>query len=1495
MQKKSVVTEDDLRSLFGDGISGNLPKYANKITIKNISVGMKVWGVVSEVNEKDLVISLPGGLRGLVRASEAFDPVLDNENKAVADSLLPSVFHTGQLVSCIVLKLDEDNKEKKNRKIWLSLHLSLLHKGFTLESVQEGMVLTAYVKSIEDHGYILHFGLSSFTGFLPKHRESDSKEIQVKTGQLLQGVVESVDKIRKVVYLISDQETVSKSVTKDLKGISIDLLVPGMMVNARLLSTLENGVMLSFITYFTGTVNARILFIDPSTRAVGLTLNPHLVHSKAPTSSVKIGDICDASKVVWVDRGLGLLLEIPSTPVPTPAYYVYISDVAEEDARKLEKKFKQGSRVRVRILGFRHLEGLATGTLKGYICNLIETGYFVRFLGRLTGFSPRHKAMDDHKTDLSETYFIGQSVRSNVNSETGRITLSLKQLSCSSTDSSFIQEYFMFEEKIATLQLLDSEESKSNWLEGFTLGTVVEGKVQEVKDIGVVISFEQYNDVFGFITHYQLGVTVVETGSSIHAVVLDVAKAEHLVDLSMKEEFTNKLKENSNKKSHKKKRKSEALDDLEVHQTVNAVVEMVKENYLVLSIPKYNYAVGYASISDYNTQKVLQKQFLNGQREVAFTLKSISESETSSSKRAKKKSNYKVGSMVEAEITAVKPLELRLKFGIGFHGRVHITEVNDELLEDPFNKFRIGQTVTAKIIGKTNYSDKNKKSYQWDLSLKPTMLAGSCEIGENIINEDLDFSTGQCVSGYVYKVDGEWVWLTISRSVRAQLFILDSACEPGELKGFQKRFHLGNAVSGYVLSVNREKKLLRLVLHPFSPISDKTVDHEVSKADDPHIINENITAHIREGHVIGGRIIKKLPGVSGLTVQIGPHIHGRVHYTELSDSWESDPLSGYHEGQFVKCKVLELICSVKGTFHIDLSLRASEVGGLGSESVEPQDDKQTQTKRVEKIEDLNPNMVVQGYVKNVTPKGCFILLSRKLDAKILVSNLSDGYVQDLEKEFPVGKLVTGRVSSVEPLSKRVEVTLKSLNASSVPQFGSNNLDSLHVGDIISGRVKRMESYGLFITIDNTNMVGLCHMSELSEDKVDNIETKYETGERVTAKVLKKKSGQREASSFSWDEGCLYQANNDLETPSEQDPDETIVENGLTDVTMSEICPESNSFFTQDMDVDSKNAESQFFAQAESRAFVPPLEVTLDDIDQWNGEDKENLDVDTVNEKKMQPTKKIAKEEREHEIRSAEERLLANDIPRTNEEYEKLVRTSPNSNFVWIKYMQFVLSTTNVEKARSIAESSTDYLFSVKGFGNIKLDKETEKEKLNGSPPEEAVRKVFQRAVQCNDSRMVHLALLGLYERTEQHRLAEELLNKMTKKFKTSCKDGIQDVISRAEKVLPKHKLIKFNSQTAILEFKCGEPERWRSMFENILQNNPKRTDLWSVYLDQEIRLGNSDLIHALFERATSLSLPAKKMKFLFKKYLAYEKSRGDEEKIEYVKRKAMEYVENTVA
>ncbi|KAL0428653.1 UNVERIFIED_CONTAM: rRNA biogenesis protein RRP5 [Sesamum latifolium] len=1834
-QNRNQSREDDLGSLFGDGIIGKLPRFANKITLKNVSSGMKLWGVIGEVNEKDIVVSLPGGLRGLVRACDAIDPILDDEVKGDADySFLSRIYHVGQLVSCIVLQVEDDRKEIAKRKIWLSLRLSLLHKSLTLDAVQEGMVLSAYAKSIEDHGFILHFGLPSFTGFMPKHNQSERRIIDVSLGQLLQGVVKNIDRARKVVYLSSDPDMVSRCVTKDLKGISIDLLVPGMMVNAHVQSTLENGIMLSFLTYFTGTVdvfnldktfpssnwkndyaknmkfNARILFIDPSSRAVGLTLNPHLVSNKAPSSLVKIGDIFDQSKVVRVDKGSGLLLEVPTLPVPTPAY-VNVADIADKEAGKLDKSFKEGSLVRVRVLGYRHLEGLATGILKpgdmmaagaitsdqlmqmlvfilfdicvnfltsafegsvfthsdvkpgmvvkakviavdsfgaivqfasgvkalcplrhmsefeiakprkkfqigvelvfrvlgckskritvthkktlvksklqilssyadatdglvthgwitkiekhgcfvrfyngvqgfaprselglgpgsdigsmyhveqvvkcrvvkcipashrinlsfnitptstsenenvkpgslvsgvvervtpqtiivdintsshmkgtispehladhhglaallmssirpgyhfdqllvldvegnnlvltakyslvnsteqlpadvgqirchsvvhGYICNIIDSGCFVRFIGRLTGFSPKNKATDDRRADLSEVFYVGQSVRSNVvdvSSDMSRITLSLKQSLCCSTDASFIQEYFLLEEKIAKLQVLDSECPGLSWTDGFGIASIIEGKVHEIKDFGVVISFEKYNDVYGFISHYQLAGTSVESNSVVRAAVLDVSKIERLVDLSLKPEFINRSKEESSTvQTPKKKRRREAHKELEVNQIVSATVEIVKENYLVLSLPAYNFIIGYASATDYNTQKLPPKQFTHGQcvsatvmalptpatgGRLLLLLRSLSDGvETSRSKRAKKNSSYDVGSLIQAEITEIKPLEVRVKFGSGFYGRIHVTEATDDnSAESPFSNYRIGQTLAARIVSKRNKPENIKGGYGWELSVKPSLLKGSGE-DEWLSSEGFNYSHGQRISGFVYKVDTEWAWLTVSRDVNAQLYILDSSCEPPELAEFQKRIYVGKALTGYVISMNKEKKLLRVVLH-------KPADGfaEIKEND----TNYHLMSHIVEGSFVGGRISKILPGVGGLLVQIDQHHYGKVHFTELKDSWVSNPITGYQEGQYVKCKVLEINRAVKSTVHVDLSLRSAPDDSHDLISTDSGIGKHKGFSLFVSRGKHNggSGSGMQGYVKNISSKGCFIMLSRKMDAKILLSNLSDSFVENPENEFPVGKLVIGKVLLVEPLSKRVEVTLKTSSESSKLKSDPSHLNHIVVGDIISGRIKRVESYGLFIAIDHTNVVGLCHVSELSDDHIDDPETAFKAGERVKAKVLKV---DKDRNRVSLGMKSSYIKDGVLHTHPSHSHDFAIDANDSV-VLADPMIRQSNSVCIENINNEPDNDYHPILADTESRALVPPLEVPLDEIESLDiegdvGQDVINVtEADTIEDKNKRRAKKKAREEREQEIRTAEERLLEKDIPRNADDFEKLIRSSPNSSFIWIKYMAFMLSLADIEKARSVAEREVvSDVVATGGGGNSTrhmalrtINIREESEKLNmwvayfnleneyGNPPEEAVKKVFQRALQYCDPKKVHLALLGMYQRTEQHKLADELLDKMTRKFKHSCKvwlrriqfllkqnsDGVQSVVNRALLSLPRHKHIKFISQTAILEFKCGVPDRGRSMFEGMLREYPKRTDLWSIYLDQEIRLGDVDLIRALFE------------------------------------------------
>ncbi|KAF5193438.1 rRNA biogenesis protein RRP5, partial [Thalictrum thalictroides] len=1163
--------------------------------------------------------------------------------------------------------------------------------------------------------------------------------------------------------------------------------------------------------------------------------------------------------------------------------------------------------------------------IHGYICNIIESGCFVRFLGRVTAFSPKHKAIDNPRADISESFYVGQSVRShvlNVDSETGRITLSLKQSSCFSKDASFLEAYFLLEEKIAKLQLPNSENSDFKWVRSFSLGTVVEGEVHEAKEFGVVLSFKEHKDVFGFVSHYQLGGTNVETGSVVQAMVLDIAKTEHLVDLSLKPDLVSRVKEHQPSfQNGKKKRKRDVILKLEVHQTVNAIVEIVKEHYLAR----------YASIADYNTQKLPHRHFVNGQSVVAtvgalpcpstsgrllLLLNSLSEvKETSSSKRAKKKSAYNVGSLVEAEITDIKPLELQLKFGFGFRGRLHITEATDDHnVEDPFKKFRIGQMLTAKIVEKIDQSEKNKSKYQWELSIKSTVLSGSEEMADGLTTDESNFSTGRSVSGYVVAVDNEWVWLTVSRRVKAQLFLLDSSCEPHELQEFQKRFTVGKSVTGYIINYNKEKRMIRLLLRPLSVVS-RGVNNNTMKIDDlgSMVSMENVGEHIHEGDVLGGRITKVFPGVSGLFVQIGPHLYGKVHYTELADEWLASPLAIYEEGQFVKCKVLEVSRSVKGTMQIDLSLRNCTKDTQNPNSLGLQNDQEFPSPRIERIEELKPNMIVQGYVKNVMSKGCFIMLSRKVDAKVLLSNLANSFVENPDKEFPIGKLVQGKVLSVEPLSKRVEVTLKTETTGNASKFEGRDFSSLHVGDVVSGRIKRIETFGLFITIEQTNMVGLCHVSELSDILVANIESKYRVGERVVAKILKVDE-ERHRISLGMKESYMKNTSNVPEvlnqTTGDSNDDRSVI--GDCPITSLQACSIPSA---EDSEDESAYAQYPVPTYDKSRASIPPLEVTFDEMDDSElanigGENQEHLtEVTNPTEKNRRREKKKAKDERELEISAAEQRLLEKDTPRNADEFEKLIRSSPNNSFVWIKYMAYMLSLADIEKARSIAERALQTI-------NIR----EEAEKLNvwvayfnleneyGNPREEAVTKTFERALQYCDPKKVHLALLGMYERTEQYKLVDELLEKMLKKFKRSCKvwlrqvqcilkqgkDGIQFIVKRAVVCLPRNKHIKFLSQTAILEFKCGVPDRGRSMFEEMLREYPKRTDLWSVYLDQEIRLGDADVIRALFERASSLSLPPKKMKFLFNKYMEYEKAHGDEERVDYVRRKAVEYMESAL-
>ena len=97
---------------------------------------------------------------------------------------------------------------------------------------------------------------------------------------------------------------------------------------------------------------------------------------------------------------------------------------------------------------------------------------------------------------------------------------------------------------------------------------------------------------------------------------------------------------------------------------------------------------------------------------------------------------------------------------------------------------------------------------------------------------------------------------------------------------------------------------------------------------------------------------------------------------------------------------------------------------------------------------------------------------------------------------------------------------------------------------------------------------------------------------------------------------------------------------------------------------------------------------------------------------------------------------------------------------------------------------------------------------------------------------------------------------------------------------------------AQLEFKYGEAERAKTMYDSLLSTYPNRTDIWSVYIDMLVKAELFDDVRHVFHRIIQLKLAVKRLKFIFKKYVDFESAHGTADSVDKVKELAVKYAES---
>jgi len=121
------------------------------------------------------------------------------------------------------------------------------------------------------------------------------------------------------------------------------------------------------------------------------------------------------------------------------------------------------------------------------------------------------------------------------------------------------------------------------------------------------------------------------------------------------------------------------------------------------------------------------------------------------------------------------------------------------------------------------------------------------------------------------------------------------------------------------------------------------------------------------------------------------------------------------------------------------------------------------------------------------------VLSRHLEGRIKLRQLSDDFVENPSQAYPPGKLIQGKVMAIE--NGKVDITLRERKS-------SVSVEAFQEGQIVKGTVKRIEKFGVFVTIHESSVTGLAHLSELCDGYVQDVSKLFHVGQEVQARVIK---------------------------------------------------------------------------------------------------------------------------------------------------------------------------------------------------------------------------------------------------------------------------------------------------------------------------------------------------------------------------------------------------------
>lgn len=238
---------------------------------------------------------------------------------------------------------------------------------------------------------------------------------------------------------------------------------------------------------------------------------------------------------------------------------------------------------------------------------------------------------------------------------------------------------------------------------------------------------------------------------------------------------------------------------------------------------------------------------------------------------------------------------------------------------------------------------------------------------------------------------------------------------------------------------------------------------------------------VAEVYPVDSKVTGKVSSVTeyGIFVELEPGVEGLVHVSEISWSKRgANPKRQFHKGDEVEVQVLGVDTQDK---RISLGM------------------KQLQDNPWDTVAIRYPvGTKIHGKVRNLTDFGAFVELEEGIDGLVHVSDITWAKKLKHPKELlKKDQEVDAIVTNIDPRGQRLSLSMKDLTPSAWEGFVATH----RPGDVVRGKVTRFTSFGIFVELGE-GLEGLCHISELSDERVEKPEDVVKLDQEMDFKILR---------------------------------------------------------------------------------------------------------------------------------------------------------------------------------------------------------------------------------------------------------------------------------------------------------------------------------------------------------------------------------------------------------